>query len=150
MSPQYQSCPAGTYYADQGNSFKFNGVGQIFSVYNGTASSTTEGFQFDVTISTTETINNQSAFSVGYADVVNAGISNSTGVSISKSTSYSGLITVNVPTPPYSTAFAQGGFDSENSHGYVYDETTSCQTTDVYSVSSTVAPYSHGGGGWVN
>jgi len=147
--PLFQSCPDGTYYMDQGNTYTFSGQGTIYSAYNDTPYQSIESFTVGVSIGTTETINGGSAFNLGFSDIINAGITSSSGHSVAKSMSYSGTVTQNVTTPAYQTAFVQAGFESLNSHGYVYDETVNCDSTDVYNVSNTESPYSHGTRGWL-
>jgi hypothetical protein len=149
-SPLYQSCPFGTYYQDQGNSYDWKGEGTILNAYNDESVGVYELFTFSETIGITETINNSSAYSVGYSNIINDTISSSTGHSVAESMSSSASVQISVYAPPYGTAFAQNGFDTINSHGYVYNETSSCQTTDIYNVSSTVSPYGKGPGGWHN
>lgn len=95
-------------------------------------------------MSASETINNTFAGDLGISAVVNAQIGGSTGHSISYSFSYSGSVSQTVTVPPHSWAYGQAGIAAYNSHGYVYDETVNCNTTDVYNVSSTSAPFAQG------
>jgi hypothetical protein len=134
---------------DQGNTYAFNRQGTTYSAYNDTPYQSIESFTVGVSIGTTATINGGSAFNLGFSDIINAGLTSNGGHSIAQSMSFSGTVTQNVTTPAYQTAFVQAGFESLNWHGYVYDETVNCDSTDVFNVSDTESRYSHGRYGWL-